>query len=112
MAIAREAEPVGSLQEIKEWGLDREDLLGMYRNMLITRGVEATLAVTEQLALAIVRAVSGKTSAKAIEAAIKSAAKGFGTRKLAAPIEPGNAPHSPSDAVIAPLRCTQSDRPE
>jgi TPP-dependent pyruvate/acetoin dehydrogenase alpha subunit len=40
MAIAREAEPVGSLQEIKEWGLDREDLLGMYRNMLVTRGVE------------------------------------------------------------------------
>ncbi len=40
MAIAREAEPVGSLQEVREWGLDREDLLGMYRNMLITRGVE------------------------------------------------------------------------
>src|SRR5437588_9442845 len=40
MAIAREAEPVGSLQEVKEAGLDREDLLGVYRNMLITRGVE------------------------------------------------------------------------
>jgi TPP-dependent pyruvate/acetoin dehydrogenase alpha subunit len=40
MAIAREAEPVGSLSEVKESGLDREDLLGMYRNMLITRGVE------------------------------------------------------------------------
>ena len=40
MAIAREAEPVGSLSEVKEAGLDREDLLGMYRNMLITRGVE------------------------------------------------------------------------
>src|ERR671939_71978 len=40
MAIAREAEPVGSLSEIKEAGLDREDLLGIYRNMLITRGVE------------------------------------------------------------------------
>ncbi len=40
MAIAREAEPVGSLHEVKEAGLDREDLLGMYRNMLITRGVE------------------------------------------------------------------------
>ena len=40
MAIAREAEPVGSLQEVKEAGLDREDLLGIYRNMLITRGVE------------------------------------------------------------------------
>jgi TPP-dependent pyruvate/acetoin dehydrogenase alpha subunit len=40
MAIAREAEPVGSLREIKEAGLDREDLVGMYRNMLITRGVE------------------------------------------------------------------------
>jgi pyruvate dehydrogenase E1 component alpha subunit len=40
MAIAREAEPVGSLSEVKETGLDREDLLGMYRNMLITRGVE------------------------------------------------------------------------
>src|SRR5213078_3602794 len=40
MAIAREAEPIGSLSEVREAGLDREDLLGIYRNMLITRGVE------------------------------------------------------------------------
>jgi pyruvate dehydrogenase E1 component alpha subunit len=40
MAITREAEPVGSLTEVREAGLDREDLLTMYRNMLITRGVE------------------------------------------------------------------------
>jgi TPP-dependent pyruvate/acetoin dehydrogenase alpha subunit len=40
MAIAREAEPVGSLMEVKEAGLDREDLLGMYRNMLVTRAIE------------------------------------------------------------------------
>src|SRR6201987_2349530 len=40
MAVAREAEPVGSLHEVREAGLDREDLLGVYRNMLITRGVE------------------------------------------------------------------------
>ena len=40
MAIARMAEPSGSLQEVKESGLDREDLLLIYRNMLITRGVE------------------------------------------------------------------------
>src|SRR5438067_5480528 len=40
MAIAREAEPVGSLQEVKEAGLDREDLIGIYRHMLITRGIE------------------------------------------------------------------------
>src|SRR6188508_425895 len=40
MAIAREAEPVGSLSEVKEAGLDREDLLTIYRNMLITRGIE------------------------------------------------------------------------
>src|ERR687895_15374 len=40
MAIAREAEPVGSLREIREAGLDREDLLAMYRTMLITRGIE------------------------------------------------------------------------
>src|SRR4249920_2995200 len=39
MAV-REAEPVGSLQEVKEAGLDREDLLSIYRNMLITRGIE------------------------------------------------------------------------
>jgi TPP-dependent pyruvate/acetoin dehydrogenase alpha subunit len=39
MAV-REAEPVGSLQEVKEVGLDREDLLGMYRSMLVTRGME------------------------------------------------------------------------
>jgi TPP-dependent pyruvate/acetoin dehydrogenase alpha subunit len=40
MAVAREAEPVGSLHEVREAGLDREDLLGIYRNMLITRSVE------------------------------------------------------------------------
>src|SRR6201995_3357735 len=40
MAIAREAGPVGSLHEVREAGLDREDLLGIYRHMLITRGVE------------------------------------------------------------------------
>jgi pyruvate dehydrogenase E1 component alpha subunit len=40
MAIAREAEPVGSIHEVREAGLDRDDLLGVYRNMLITRGVE------------------------------------------------------------------------
>ena len=40
MAVARVAEPSGSLQQAKEWGLDREDLLGIYRNMLTTRGVE------------------------------------------------------------------------
>src|SRR4029077_10182526 len=40
MATARVAEPTGSLQEVKEWGLDREDLLGIYRNMLTTRAIE------------------------------------------------------------------------
>src|SRR5580765_5274664 len=40
MAIAREAEPVGSLTEVREAGLDREDLLTAYRNMLLTRGIE------------------------------------------------------------------------
>src|SRR5438874_9613691 len=40
MAIAREAEPVGSLSDVREAGLDREDLLGIYRNMLLTRSVE------------------------------------------------------------------------
>src|SRR5437660_9241149 len=40
MAVAREAGPVGSIGEVREAGLDRDDLLGVYRNMLITRGVE------------------------------------------------------------------------
>jgi TPP-dependent pyruvate/acetoin dehydrogenase alpha subunit len=40
MAIAREAGPVGSLKEVREAGLDREDLLGVYRSMLLTRGIE------------------------------------------------------------------------
>jgi hypothetical protein len=34
MAIAREAEPVGSLREIREAGLDREDLLEIYRRLV------------------------------------------------------------------------------
>ena len=40
MAIAREAEPVSSLSEIKEAGLDREDLLGIFRHLILTRGIE------------------------------------------------------------------------
>src|ERR1700681_3908369 len=40
MATTRVAEPSGSLAEVKEWGLDREDLLQIYRNLLVTRGVE------------------------------------------------------------------------
>src|SRR5258708_1498371 len=40
MATARVAEPGGSLGEVKEWGLDREDLLGISRNMLTQRRVE------------------------------------------------------------------------
>ncbi len=40
MAIAREAEPVSSLSEVREAGLDRADLVAIYRNMLVTRGIE------------------------------------------------------------------------
>ncbi len=40
MAIATRAEPVGSLSEIRDAGLDRDDLLGIYRNMVLTRGIE------------------------------------------------------------------------
>ena len=40
MAIAQRAEPVGSLSEVREAGLDREDLLQVYRNMILTRGIE------------------------------------------------------------------------
>jgi TPP-dependent pyruvate/acetoin dehydrogenase alpha subunit len=40
MATTRVATASGSLAEVKEWGLDREDLLQIYRNLLVTRGVE------------------------------------------------------------------------
>jgi TPP-dependent pyruvate/acetoin dehydrogenase alpha subunit len=40
VAIAQRAEPVGSLREIREAGLDREDLLQIYRGMVLTRGIE------------------------------------------------------------------------
>jgi pyruvate dehydrogenase E1 component alpha subunit len=40
MAIAREADPVGSLTEIKELGLDRQDLLDVFRHLVMTRGIE------------------------------------------------------------------------
>ena len=40
MTTARVAEPIGSLQEVHELGLDQEDLLGIYRNMITTRLIE------------------------------------------------------------------------
>jgi SPP1 gp7 family putative phage head morphogenesis protein len=55
-------------------------------DLLVERGTDALLAVTEDLADAIVRAVHGKSSARAIKAAIEGAARRFGTRKMAMPI--------------------------
>ena len=40
MAVAREATPVESDEDVKRADLDREDLLQIYRNMLVTRGIE------------------------------------------------------------------------
>ena len=40
MSVAREAEPAGSLHELRDAGLDREALLGIYRHLLLTRGIE------------------------------------------------------------------------
>ena len=40
MAVAREATPVESAEDVRAADLDREDLLQIYRNMLITRGIE------------------------------------------------------------------------
>jgi TPP-dependent pyruvate/acetoin dehydrogenase alpha subunit len=40
MAVAREATPVESAADVREADLDREDLIQIYRNMLITRGIE------------------------------------------------------------------------
>jgi TPP-dependent pyruvate/acetoin dehydrogenase alpha subunit len=40
MAVAREATPVESAAEVRDADLDREDVLQIYRNLLITRGIE------------------------------------------------------------------------
>jgi len=40
LAIATRAKPVGTLSEIRDAGLDRDDLLTIYRNMVLTRGIE------------------------------------------------------------------------
>jgi pyruvate dehydrogenase E1 component alpha subunit len=40
MSVAREAEPVGSLHEMREAGLDRESLIAIYRHLLLARGIE------------------------------------------------------------------------
>jgi pyruvate dehydrogenase E1 component alpha subunit len=40
VVVARDAEPSRSLTDIREDGLDREDMIGIFRNMLLTRGIE------------------------------------------------------------------------
>lgn len=55
--------------------------------LLVERGVDETLSATGQLADAIVKAVSGKTSARAIKAAIDGAAARFSDRLIAEPVE-------------------------
>lgn len=53
---------------------------------MVERGVEAMLSATEALAEAIIKAVAGKASARAIESAINGAAKRFGSARIATPI--------------------------
>jgi phage gp29-like protein len=55
-------------------------------DVMVERGVDGLLSVTASLADAIVKAVSGKTSASAIRSAIDGAAGRFGTAKLEEPI--------------------------
>jgi TPP-dependent pyruvate/acetoin dehydrogenase alpha subunit len=40
MVVARDAAPVGGPEELRELGLDSEDLLQLFRHMLVTRGIE------------------------------------------------------------------------
>ena len=40
MAVAREATPVESAEDVRQADLDREDLVQIYRNMLLTRVIE------------------------------------------------------------------------
>src|SRR6187397_2746292 len=40
MTIAREADPGAAQADVRNTGLDRVDLLTVYRNMLLTRGIE------------------------------------------------------------------------
>jgi len=54
---------------------------------LVKRGALGLAVITEQVGSAIVKAVQGKTSAKAIRAAIDATASGFSRRKLAGIIE-------------------------
>jgi len=53
----------------------------------VQRGVRETLGETEAFGEALARAVEGKTSAKAINAALKAAAKRYPTRRIAEPVE-------------------------
>jgi len=55
-------------------------------DVMVQRGVEDTLSVTGSLADAIVKAVSGKSSARDIKSAIDGAAKRFGTGRIEKPI--------------------------
>ena len=73
MAI-REAEPISSLQEIKEWGLDREDLLDMYRNMLLQLELDPILTLGMRLGEA-----SGGTVAIAMARADAACLSGMAT---------------------------------
>ena len=106
MAV-REAEPVGSLQEVKEAGLDREDLLGIYRHMLITRGIEERGHILYKQGKIPGSFYTGRGN----EAAAVGVGDGDGAerRRNAAPPRHGRARHARSRAV-ARVRAVHGSR--
>ncbi len=107
MAIAREAEPVGSLHEVREAGLDREDLLGIYRNMLVTRGIEERGHILYRQGKIPGSFYTGRGN----EAAAVGVATAMGPDDVGTPLAPrhGRA-HHPRRRAVADLRAVHGPR--
>ena len=106
MAV-REAEPVGSLQEVHDVGLDREDLFGIYRNMLTARGIEERGHILYKQGKIPGSFYTGRgNEASAVGVATRDGAR---RRRLPAPTRHGRAHHARRRAV-ADLRAVHGSR--
>ena len=106
MAV-REAEPIGSLQEVHEVGLDREDLFGMYRSMLTARGIEERGHILYKQGKIPGSFYTGRgNEASAVGVGERD---GPGRRRLPAAARHGR-PHHPRRRAVAHLRAVHGAR--
>src|SRR5215831_13731475 len=101
MSAVRQADPLISADEARDVGLDRERLLGMFRSMLLTRGIEER----GNLLFKAGKLPGSYYTGRGNEAASVGAASAMGDHDVASPLHRNMGVHVARGVDLAAIFC-------